>query len=959
MESAPIPVARRRDLRYTAPTMPTVPPIVMKTIAALAAAGVALACLVTLSVVAGLPDIDSLRDVRMQVPLRVYSHDKRSLIAEYGEKRRIPLAIEEAPRQLIDAFIAAEDERFYEHAGVDMKSLMRAAVSLFVARGEIRQGGSTITMQVARNFFLSREKTYIRKLNEIFLALKIEKELDKEEILELYINKIYLGQRAYGIGAAAQIYYGAQINELTLPQYAMIAGLPKAPSAVNPVSNPRAALKRRSYVLRRMLQTDQITREEFELADEAPLTASLHSAAGVTLEAPYIAEMVRLRLTEEYGDEAYTAGYIVTTTVREKHQRAANHALKKALLEYDGRHGYRGPEHRYELPPEAGEEEWRQLLQPYSAIGPLYPALITAVGEQTASAYLAGIGGIDIAWPGLQWARRYIDENRLGPAPKTAADILRRGDVVRIAENRKGDWVLSQLPEVEGAFVAAVPDNGAVLALSGGFDFYRSKFNRVTQAKRQPGSSFKPFVYSAAIANGFSTASMINDAPVVFNDPSIGREWRPQNYSGRSFGPTSLREALRKSRNLVSIRLLDRLGVRRTINHIEKFGFERDELPDNLSLALGSGAVTPWRLAEAYTTLANGGYRIALYFIEKITTHEGALVYEARPRLICRDCPEAEVVAGGDEAAAGEIAPTTLIPVATLMESAPAAAADTTTEATEIVPIIAAPKSAATAPKSAPTFMDNAAAALENAPTVAPGTAVESVPDITLEIIPEPVPGAASGITPVFTRRPAPAMDTASEEQQEADAPQETDLEPAYPPQVPLPPPPPLYAERSVEAENVWIMHSLLKDVIRAGTGVKAYHELKRRDLAGKTGTTNEQHDAWFAGFNTKVVAVTWVGFDQSRPLGNSEVGGKAALPMWIEYMRAALKGTSISVMERPAGLVNIRIDPKAGCRTRANDAGTVFEVFQPAHLENLPQCETVAIPFIEQEHDTAAGPLF
>ncbi|MGI9228780.1 MAG: penicillin-binding protein 1A [Gammaproteobacteria bacterium] len=827
----------------------------LKILVMMCASGLAAVLAVTLYIVPGLPDIDSLRDVRMQVPLRIYSRGNRSLIAEYGQKRRIPVPIETAPRQLIDAFIATEDERYFDHPGVDIRGLTRAAVSLLEAGGTIREGGSTITMQVARNFFLTRERSYIRKLNEIYLAIKIEAALSKEEILELYINKIYLGQRAYGVGAAARVYYGANINELTLAQYAMIAGLPKAPSANNPVSNPEGARERRDHVLRRMLKTGKITAAEFDPAVVAPLTASLHSA-GTELEAPYAAEMVRKYMVEQYGDEAYTAGYIVTTTIVEKNQHAANRALQKALLEYDKRHGYRGHERRYNLSPTAGEEEWKQLLQPYSPIGPLYPALVTHVGEQTVSAYLAGIGSIDIEWSGLKWARRYITENVLGPAPKTAADILRPGAVIRITENKGGNWLLSQIPDAEGALVSLEPDSGAALAVVGGFDFYRSKFNRVAQATRQPGSGFKPFIYSAAIANGFSAASIINDAPVVFDDPSIGEQWRPQNYSRRTFGPTSLREALRKSRNLVSIRLLERIGVKRALDHIGKFGFDTDKMPHNLSLALGTGVITPWQLAGAYSVLANGGYRITPYFIEKIVTHEGDTIYQANPERVCRDC-EIKV-------AVPEVVPK-VVPETMVTLAAPDAVAAVT--GTDIVPLL---------------------------------------PDET----------------------------------------ETGDIAPRY-------------AERAVDEENIWIMHSLLRDVIKRGTGVRAYRELGREDLAGKTGTTNDQRDAWFAGFNTKVVAIAWVGFDRFQALGNNEVGGKAALPMWIEYMRVALKGIPHSVMERPAGLVNIRIDPKAGCKTHSTDPGTVFEVFKPEHLANLPDCETVNVPFTEQNDDTSAEPLF
>ena len=621
--------------------------------------GVLSLAVVAMLIIPKLPDIDTLRDVRMQVPLRIYTHDG-SLIAEFGEKRRTPIRIEHTPKKLIEAFIAAEDDRFYQHPGVDWQGIVRA-VYVLVSTGEKKEGGSTITMQVARNFFLSREKSYARKLNEIFLALKIERELSKDEILELYLNKIYLGQRAYGVGSAAQVYYGKDVNDLTLAQMAMIAGLPKAPSASNPVSYPKKALQRRTYVLSRMLALGYITQAEYDQANQAPVTASLHSP-DVEIEAPYIAEMVRQEMLNRYGEDAYSNGYNVYTTIRDRNQVAANHALRQALLEYDTRHGYRGPEHHVDLAGLPDEQARRQLLETYPTIGNLYPALVTAVRDQSASMYLAGIGPVDVEWDGMSWARPYLTENSRGPAPKTAADILKPGDIVRIREDDKGEWLLSQLPQVEGALVSMDPENGATLALVGGFDFYRSKFNRVTQAKRQPGSSFKPFVYSAALEAGYTAASIINDAPVVFDDPGIEDIWRPENYSGRYFGPTRLRVALYKSRNLVSIRLLHGMGIPFALKQIKKFGYNTDELPHNLSLALGSGAVTPWQHASAYCILANGGYKVQPYFIERIEDVDHKVLFQTDPLVVCRDCEKqapADGAAGtaGSDARAGEHMP--------------------------------------------------------------------------------------------------------------------------------------------------------------------------------------------------------------------------------------------------------------------------------------------------------------
>lgn len=556
--------------------------------------GIVSVVIVSWYVLPGLPDIETLKDVRMQVPLRVYSSDL-SLIAEFGEKRRTPINIDDIQPKLIEAFLAAEDDRFYVHPGVDWQGIARAVYSL-IKTGSKKQGGSTITMQVARNFFLSREKTYLRKLNEIFLAFKIEHELSKNAILELYLNKIYLGQRAYGVAAAAQVYYGADINSLTLPQIAMIAGLPKAPSTTNPVTNPERALIRRNYVLQRMLLLSHITEDEYNSASNAPISASLHTTS-INTEAPYIAEMIRADLIQEHGEAAYSSGLIVTTTIRDRNQSTANQALRNALLAYDKRHGYRGPEHHIDDVESKDEEDIAALLDSFPTLGNLYPALVTQVNEQSLSAYISGIGQVEINWEGLNWARKYISVNRRGSKLKTATEVLAPGDIIRLIETETGDWALSQIPEVEGGLVSLSPNDGATLALVGGFDFYKNKFNRITQARRQPGSGFKPFIYSAAIEAGNTAATMINDAPIVFDDPGIEDEWRPENYSKKSYGPTRIRVALTHSRNLVSIRLLHSIGVPFALEHIQKFGFDINQLPHNLSLSLGSAEITPWEMA--------------------------------------------------------------------------------------------------------------------------------------------------------------------------------------------------------------------------------------------------------------------------------------------------------------------------------------------------------------------------
>lgn len=816
----------------------------------LSIAAVVAGAALTVFIVPGLPDIESLRDVQMQVPLHIYTRDA-SLVAEFGEKRRAPIRIADVPPLLVKAFVAAEDDRFFEHPGVDWQGIVRAAVNLALT-GEKTQGGSTITMQVARNFFLTREKSYLRKLNEIFLALKIEQELSKDEIMELYLNKIYLGQRAYGIGAAAQVYYGVSVGELDLAQMAMIAGLPKAPSTTNPVSNLRRALQRREYVLRRMLDLGFIEDAGYQKAVTATSTASLH-AADIDVEAPYVAEAVRKEIIDKYGEPAYEAGYRVFTTIRDKNQLAANQALRAALLNYDERHGYRGAERHFDLEPEqGGPEQWAALLEGFEKIAGLRPALVTQVSDQAqaVTAFLTGDGLVEVPWAGLQWARRYMSENQRGPAPATAGDILQAGDVIRIRPAEDGTWRLSQLPAVEGALVSMRPDDGAIYALVGGFDFARSKFNRALQAQRQPGSSFKPFIYSAALESGFTAASMVNDAPVVFDDPGVEDTWRPENYTGKYYGPTRLREALTHSRNLVSIRLMHAMGVSKVLGHIARFGFDVAALPHNLSLALGTGTMTPFHLASAYCVFANGGFRVEPYLIERIEALDGRILYQATPPTVCRECEQQLAAA---EAAVSESAmPETEVPAAAGTETA--------------APEMAAP---------------DAAAAVSSAESA------------------RALPVAPSGL-PI--------------------------------------------APRTVNAENIWIMNSMTRDVIRFGTGRRAL-ELNRSDLSGKTGTTNDQRDAWFAGYNPDITTVAWVGFDKFDPLGGLETGARAALPMWIDYMRVALQDVSEQILPRPPGLVNVRIDPRTGNLAGTGSTEAVFEVFRAGTTPTEGAADSTAPP--------------
>ncbi|UCB56377.1 MAG: penicillin-binding protein 1A [Thiotrichales bacterium] len=779
-----------------------------------------------------LPSIEGLSDVRLQVPLRIYSSDG-SLLGEFGEKRRSPKTLEEIPERLRQAFLSAEDDRFFEHPGVDYQGILRAAFKL-IYTGERGQGGSTITMQLARNFYLSREKTYIRKLSEIFLALKIERELSKEKILELYLNKIYLGNRSYGVAAAAQVYYGATLDELTLPQIAMIAGLPKAPSRYNPIVNPERALTRRDYVLSRMNKLGYITDDEFELAREEPVSAILHRGS-VQVSAPYINEMVRVEIVNQFGDEAYTRGLRVYTTVQDRLQEAANESLWNGLVAYDRRHGYRGVIRHVEVFDDEPVEELYLNIADERRYGKFEPAIVTSIESVTVLTPPPGDGKqqpeadaksltreeqqVNIAFkngdtaviglPGLSWARSYVSVNRLGEEIKRADQVLKRGDVIWVVQNKDGLWELGQVPEVQGALVSLSSNDGAIRALTGGFEFQYSKFNRAVQAKRQAGSGFKPFIYSSALAKSFTPATLVNDAPVVFEDDALEASWRPENYSGRFFGPTRLRQALYKSRNLVSIRVLNSVGIPHATRYLSKFGFSADEVPHDLSLALGSAEVSPLQQARGYAVFANGGYLIEPYVIERIEDADGTVLYETDPVVAC-------------------------------------------------------------------------------------------VPCVLSEHRRKQGPGAEEDDDPLAGL--------------------------------------PKQAEQTLEPRLVYQMNSILQDVVKQGTGVRA-RSLGRNDLAGKTGTTNDQRDAWFNGYHPDLVAVTWVGFDQLKPLGAKEAGSSAALPLWIDFMRVALAGKPEKQLKRPRGLVTVKISADTGELATDQDQNTLFEIFR---TENAPGVESI-----------------
>ncbi len=574
-----------------------------------------------------LPSVDSLRSIQLQIPLRIYSSDDK-LISEYGEMRRSPIAFNEIPRDFIEALLAAEDDNFANHYGVEVSSLMRAATQLLKS-GQIQTGGSTITMQVAKNYFLTSERSFSRKINEILLALQIERELSKDEIFELYVNKIYLGHRAYGIEAAAHVYYGKSISELSLAQMAMIAGLPKAPSAFNPLTNPARAKERRDWILGRMYRLGTIDDTRYQQALAEVVDASYHGASP-ELDAPYIAEMARAEMVGRFGSDAYTEGFRVYTTATSKRQIAANEALIEGLIEYDQRHGYRGPEARLAG---TGPEGWLQELNRYRGLSGMLPAVVSHVGKDSISVMLRDGSERNVHWDSMKWARPFINTNSLGPQPKSPADVVAIGDVIRI-RFVESVALFSQVPQAQAALVSLDPIDGSIEALVGGFSFGQSNYNRAIQAKRQPGSSFKPFVYSAALDAGFTAATLVNDSPIVFVEEGMDRVWRPKNDNNTFLGPIRLREALYKSRNLVSIRLLQTLGMGYTIDYIERFGFKPEDLPANLSLALGTATLTPMEITVGWTAFANGGYKIEPYLIERIEDRDGKVVFTANPRRV-------------------------------------------------------------------------------------------------------------------------------------------------------------------------------------------------------------------------------------------------------------------------------------------------------------------------------------
>jgi penicillin-binding protein 1A len=712
-----------------------------------------------------LPSLQVLTDYRPKIPLRVYSAEG-DLIGEYGEEKREVVKIKDVPQVVKAAILAAEDDRFYQHGGVDYVGVARAAMANVRSQGK-REGASTITMQVARTFFLTREKTFARKLSEVLLAFKIEANLTKDQILELYINQIFLGNRAYGFASAANVYFGKSLADLTPAEAAMLAGLPQAPSRQNPFANAKRAQERQRYVLRRMNDVGWLSAEQYKKALAEPLHLNPNQHEVFAFRADYVAEMARAAIIEQFGESAYVSGMRVHTTIRRKDQEAANSGLRAGLLEYDRRHGYRGPEGFVDLPAAADEVEEAidEALQDRDTLGDLVPAVVVEASPSKVKALMRRGDEVTVTGEGLKFVARAL-------ADKNPDRAIRRGSIIRLQPAEKGAWTIAQLPKAEAALVSVDPANGAILALAGGFDYNANKFNHVTQAWRQPGSSFKPFIYSAALEKGFTPATVLNDAPFVIDAAKTGGQlWEPHNYDGKFEGPMRLRTALTKSKNMVSIRLLQAIGPHYAQDYIQRFGFDPKMHPAYLTMALGAGSATPLQMAAAYSVFANGGFRVKPWFIERVEDDRGQTLYAAKAET-----------AGVD-------------------------------------------------------------------------------------------------------------------------------------------------AERVLDERNAFIMTTLMRDVVRFGTATKAM-ALGRNDLAGKTGTTNDHVDAWFCGFNGRLVAVSWIGFDTPANLGNNETGGAAALPIWVHYASKVLKGVPETELSPPPGVVAVAINPATGLRDPTGASGRISEWF-------------------------------
>ncbi|WP_341664028.1 PBP1A family penicillin-binding protein [Vibrio sp.] len=781
-----------------------------------------------------LPDVATLRDVKLQTPMQIFSQDGK-LISQFGEKRRIPVTYDEIPPHLVEALIATEDSRFYEHPGIDPIGITRAALVVAVS-GSAKQGASTITQQLARNFFLSNEKKIMRKIKEIFIAIHIEQLLSKQEIMELYVNKIFLGYRSYGFGAAAQTYFGKDLKDLTLSEVATLAGMPKAPSTMNPIYSIERATNRRNVVLQRMLNEEYITQAEYDQARNEVIISRYHGAE-IELNAPYVAELARAWMVSRYGEDAYTSGMNVYTTVDSKLQSAANQASINNLIAYDERHGYRGAEKVLWQEGKAplNSQEMDEILSKVPTYGELTPAVVTSVTAQQAKVWVKNQGAQTLDWDGIKWARKFLTDERQGPAPSSATEVLTAGEQiwVRPIETLADDqaqstiWHLSQVPNANTAFVAMNPENGAVLSLIGGFNFVHNKFNRATQSVRQVGSSIKPFIYSAAIDKGLTLATLVNDAPINQWDKSQGTAWRPKNSPPTYIGPTRLRIGLAQSKNVMAVRVLREVGLDETRQYLTRFGFDIDQLPRSETIALGAGSLTPMKMAQGYSVFANGGYYVEPYYISKVEGPFGDLEFEAKPKIICRDSCLAQ---DSDE------------PNNEFLEQ-------------DIDPI-------------------DVEQSIQYAPQV--------ISEQTAFLV------------------------------------------------------------REMMYSNIWGGGNWSEGTGWNGTGWRA-QALKRRDIGGKTGTTNDSKDTWYNGYGPGMVAISWVGFDDhTRKLGRTvpnsnlgkeqnsgvEAGARTAQPAWVDFMKTALAGVPLQEKEIPANIVRVRIDRNSGLLTNKFDSSSMFEYF-------------------------------
>lgn len=789
-----------------------------------------------------LPDVATLKNVELQTPMQVFSADGK-LISQFGEKRRIPLALDDIPPQMINAVIATEDSRYYDHPGIDPIGIARAAF-VVATSGSAKQGASTITQQLARNFFLSNEKKIMRKIKEIFIAIHIEQLLSKEDILELYLNKIYLGYRSYGVGAAAQVYFGKEVSQLTLSEIAIIAGLPKAPSTMNPIYSIDRATTRRNVVLSRMFAEGYITQAELDQARAEPILARYHGAE-IELNAPYFAERARAWMVERYGEDAYTSGMRIYTTVDPKLQRAAQTAAVNNLLSYDQRHGFRGAVATLWKPEQTAwtTDKVIEHLNKQPSYGELQAAVVMAINGKSAQVLTNDGEQHTIEWSGMKWARKFMTDTRQGPAPKTAADILAAGQQIWV-QQKEQQWVLSQVPDANTAFVAVSPQNGAVKAMVGGFNFVHSKFNRATQSIRQVGSSIKPFIYSAALEKGMTLATLVNDAPINRWDKSMGTAWRPKNSPPTYNGPTRLRLGLAQSKNVMAVRVLQNVGLDDTISYLTRFGFKREDLPRAEAIALGAGSLTPLEMAQGFSVFANGGYYVEPYFIERVEDPYGNLVYQANPNIVCNnDCQREQQQAGNNIAASRAV------------------------------------------------LNDIAISEQELGDT---GSAIES------------------------------------DQQQTRYAPQVISEQNAF-------------LVREMLESNIWGGGDWRHGSGWNGTGWRG-QVLKRRDVGGKTGTTNGSKDAWYSGFGPNIVATSWVGFDDhSRELGKAawnnnldkkqisggEAGAKTAQPAWVTFMETALEDVPVQRKQLPSDIVKVRIDRDTGKLSNRNDYTSMFEYFE------------------------------